>query len=82
MRPGLGGVLSMRMAIIVFAAATLAATLAQARTVVRMDPAGVKTITMDTPRGVVVIRCDRANKVLSQTGPTAGMDLVDICRRN
>lgn len=72
----------MRMAAVVFAAATLTTTLAEARTVVRVDQTGVKTITMDTSRGVVVIRCDRTNKVLSQTGPTAGMDLADICRRN
>lgn len=72
----------MRMAAFVFAAAALTATLAEARTVVRVDQAGVKTITMDTPRGVIVVRCDRSNRVLSQTGPTAGMDLADICRRN
>lgn len=72
----------MRLAAILTASALLFASAAEARTVVKMDTNGVKTITMDTPRGVAVIRCDRNNAVLSADGAVAGLDPREICRRN
>lgn len=71
-----------KLAAIVLLATVLAASGAAARTVVRVEPNGIKVVTIMLPQGTVVIQCDRANVPVSWSGPTQGMNLADICRRN
>lgn len=72
----------MRLLVLAVAAILLASVAhAQGRTVVKMEPNGVKVITMQTARGTAVIRCDRNNVPITSQNAD-GLDLRDICRRN
>lgn len=51
------------------------------RTMVKIEPGGVKVVTMQTSRGTVVVRCDRNNVPITSINAD-GLDLRDICRRN
>lgn len=72
----------MRITALVALLALVTVSTAEARTVVKIEPNGVKTITMSTPSGVAVIQCDRNNVPISATGAIRGLDTRDICRRN